>query len=166
MECEKMPMNTLFQCSQEERPLHDFLLTLAIFRPLGAHPPFPDWKPETKVPKRAGGKEKNWRSLIPQSVEQTLGDAYPICGAIWVLSSSFIEAVLYFIWILHVWKGNIFWAWESETSAWSTNDLDGSFLKHREAPRMRFDVCSVIALGCQVMAFLDVLVLILLMPQT
>lgn len=44
---------------------------------LGSSPTFPDQKPETKVPKRVGGKEEDWRSLPLQPVEQTLGDAQP-----------------------------------------------------------------------------------------
>lgn len=46
------------------------------------------------------------------------------------------------------------------------HDLDGSFSKDREAPCMQFDVRSLIALGCQVMALPDVLVMLLPVPQT
>lgn len=46
------------------------------------------------------------------------------------------------------------------------DDLDGSFLKDREAPRLQGHVRSLTALDYQVMAFLDVLVMLLPMPQT
>lgn len=46
------------------------------------------------------------------------------------------------------------------------DDLDGSFLKDREAPRLQGHVRSPTALDYQVMAFLDVLVMLLPMPQT
>lgn len=45
------------------------------------------------------------------------------------------------------------------------DDLEGSFLPGREAPCMWFDVHSLTAFGCQVMVFLDVLVMLLPMAK-
>lgn len=81
-----MSINTLFRCSQEESPLHDFLLFPAIFRSLGAHPAYPHQKPKTEVPRSVGGKEEDWRSLLLSSVEQTLGDAHPV--SLWSSAST------------------------------------------------------------------------------
>lgn len=71
-----MTINTPFQCSQGDRPLHDFLLIPALFRSSGAHLPSPDQNPETKLAQRVGGKE-DWRSLL-QSVKWALGDAHSV----------------------------------------------------------------------------------------
>jgi len=64
--------------------LHDFVLIPAISRSLGAHPHFPDRKPEPDVTEKVGGKEEDWRSLPLQSLWSRLYEMLIllVCGAI------------------------------------------------------------------------------------
>lgn len=62
--------------------------------------------------------------------------------------------------------GNMFLAWESETSAWSSARwFRWQFLKDREASCVQLGVHSLIAFDYQAMAFLDMLAMLLPMPQ-